>query len=166
MYELTNNWGQKTMKKGLMIVLLLAALSVNSYASDLQIVQETISKLKSKYAWVESYSLNSWDCSTQSTNLWHILKEKNIPCKVTASVYFDPKEGWKDHIFLVCDLDKKLHMIDATKMEIRDVDFLKYGYYVVRMYDNPNEAEKVWPGEYRWFDMSSLERKMDLEPKE
>jgi hypothetical protein len=131
-------------------ILLVLIFSSSLFAGEKEIVSLQLEKLKVDYTWVESYKLNSWDCSTQSTTLWYILKEKGIKSKIAASLYYE-KGVEKDHIFLIAELDGKMQIIDATWLEIRDPNPLKYGFYIVRIYDSPKEANKVWPGEYvRW----------------
>jgi len=128
-------------------------------AGELDTVNDTLAGLKTNYTWIESYKLNSWDCSTQSTTLWFILAEKGIKTKIAASVYRDMKSGiWRDHIFLIADLDGKITIIDATWLEIREPNPLKYGFYVTRFYNTPDEANFVWPGEYIIFNIQGFKR--------
>ena len=128
-------------------IFLILFLPVILFAGEIDIVNNILQDLKINYTWVESYKLNYWDCSTQSTTLWYILLDKKIKSKLVASIYFEKGE-WKDHIFLIADLDGKIKIIDATQLEIRDPNPLKYGFYVVRFYDSPTDANAVWPGEY------------------
>lgn len=143
--------------KKILIVILLLIFPLFAFAGDRETVVEALNNLKINYTWIESYKLNSWDCSTQSTTLWYILKDKNIKTKIAASVYQE-KGVWKDHIFLIAELDGKMKIIDATWLEIRDPNPLKYGFYITRIYDNPHEANQVWPGEYVKWNILPMKR--------
>jgi len=145
------------MKVILKSILLVLIFSGSLFAGEKEIVSLQLEKLKTDYTWVESYKLNSWDCSTQSTTLWYILQEKGIKSKIVASLYYE-KGVEKDHIFLIAELDGKMQIIDATWLEIRDPNPLKYGFYIVRIYDSPEEANKVWPGEYVRWDIYPMNR--------
>jgi len=114
--------------------------------------------LKTNYAWMESYKLNSWDCSTQSTALWHILNENGINARIVASLYYDEDLTRKDHIFLLAEMDGRWRMVDATAMQIRDIRPELYGYMPIRVYNTPEEANAVWPGEYTRMDISGMKR--------
>jgi transposase-like protein len=116
--------------------------------------------LRTGTTWVASYKFREFDCSIQSTTLWHLLKEKGIKAKIVYAVSFDEKDRLRrDHAFLIAELDGKTHSIEATVLEIRDTRFLYHGYYVIGLYDSPDEAGREWPAEFLRWDLSRLRKR-------
>ncbi len=128
---------------------LIFLLAVPAEAVDVEKVSKILGNLNQSYSWVESYELGKFDCSTQTATLWHILKKQNIDSMIVASIYFDKKtNAWKDHIFLIAELDGCVYIIDATALEIRPPLPYNSGHIITRLYMTPEAANRAWPGEF------------------
>lgn len=110
-------------------------------------VAQTLADFRDRTWWVEDYQLGRWDCSTQSATLWHILNGKGIRSRIVAAVYCD-RGMPQAHIYLQVEMDGLLVIVDATHLEIRELPPDAYGYLPIATYNNPDEANRAWPGEY------------------
>jgi hypothetical protein len=128
------------------------------FAGEYEQAVSIIDDLKTNYNWVSSYKLGEFDCSVQSSTLWYVLNEKRIRCLIVSSIYLEEKNVWKDHIFLIASLDKKMYMVDATSLTIQKAVPMKKGYIVTKIYDNPEEANEEWPGEYIKWNINLLRK--------
>ncbi len=141
------------------IILVMMSGAAQAGESQYAAADELLHGLKTGTTWVASYKFREFDCSIQSTTLWHLLKEKGIHAKILYAVSFDEKDKLRrDHAFLIAELDGKTHSIEATVLEIRDTRFLYHGYYVIGLYDSPEEASREWPGDFLRWDLSKLRK--------
>ncbi|HOG17405.1 MAG: hypothetical protein A4E73_01283 [Syntrophaceae bacterium PtaU1.Bin231] len=143
----------------LAVTLLVVSGPARAGESQYATANELLSGLKTGTTWVASYRYREFDCSVQSTTLWHLLKEKGIRAKILYAVSFDERDRLRrDHAFLIAELDGRTHSIEATLLEIRDTRFLSHGYYVIGLYDSPEEASREWPGDFLRWDLSRLQK--------
>ena len=142
-----------------MVFLLIFSSTICFGGEQFEKTTYIINDLKNNTIWIQSYKYNEFDCSVQSTTLWHLLNDVGIKSLIAYSVYFDTKHNkWMDHVFLLSFLDDKLYYVDATFLEIRNSNVLMYGYYVTQIYNKPEHANSVWPNEFIKWDISKLKK--------
>ena len=145
----------------ILLAIVFFMMSGAVWAGDCQYAtaEKLLLGLRTGTTWVASYKFREFDCSIQSTTLWHLLKEKGINAKIVYAVCFDEKDRLRrDHAFLIAELDGKTYSIEATVLEIRDTHFLYHGYYVIGLYDSPDEANREWPADFLRWDLSRLKK--------
>jgi len=63
-----------------------------------------------------------------------------------------------DHVFLLAEFDGIPCVIDATTLELLDANVRQRGYLVTRVWNDPDEANAEWPGEYVRWDLNRLRK--------
>jgi len=124
-----------------------------------EITENVLLELRTRTTWTESYQRGGFDCSVQSTTLWHILKERGVRTRIAYSLYFDRTLNIQmDHVFLLAEFDGIPCVIDATTLELLDANVRQRGYLVTRVWNDPDEANAEWPGEYVRWDLNRLRK--------
>jgi len=143
----------------LLVTVMATPGTLSAGERDREIVENTLLDLRTRTTWIESYQRGGFDCSVQSTTLWHILAERGVRTRVAYSVYFDRTLNLQmDHVFLLAALDGVPMAIDATTLELLDANVSQRGYFIVRVWNNPDEANAEWPGEYIRWDVNRLRK--------